>query len=62
MNNAIVNHYIYGTTRNVLLGAGLSYAWSKKNYIHIPLIFLAPSIYAGYHLYENRGLVRDFLK
>ena len=62
MNNTIINHYIYGTTRNVLLGAGLSYAWSKENYIHIPLIFLAPSIYAGYHLYENRLAIRHFLE
>ena len=62
MNNAIVTQYIYGTSRNLLLGAGLSYAWSKENYIHIPIIFFAPSIYAGYHLYENKEAVRRFLQ
>ena len=51
-----------GPTRNLLLGAGLSYAVKKEQYDHIPLIFLFPSVYAGYHLYENKNLVARWIK
>ncbi len=62
MSTPMIHHYIFGTTRNILLGAGLSFAVQKENYIHIPLIFLTPSIYAGYHLYENKGEVIKLIK
>ena len=62
MNNIITTHYIFGTIRNILLGAGMSYAINKEKYTHIPIIFLAPSIYAGYHLYENKEAVKSFLE
>jgi hypothetical protein len=62
MNNTITTHYIFGTTRNILLGAGISYAFSKHKYTHIPIIFLFPSIYAGYHIYENKEAVKHFLE
>ena len=49
----IVN-YMFGPTRNILLGAGLCYAVKHEYYSHIPLIVLFPSTYAGYHMYENK--------
>jgi hypothetical protein len=50
----IISHYIFGPTRNILLGAGLCYAVEKKEYLHIPIIIFVPSIYTGYHLYDNK--------
>ena len=64
MSSQIVYNYMLGPTRNLLLGAGLCYAWNKEQYVHVPVIILFPSIYAGYHLYQNKEqiirFVRDF--
>lgn len=64
MNSQIIYNYMLGPTRNLLLGASLCYAWKKEQYAHVPLIILFPSVYAGYHLYENKEqiirFVRDF--
>jgi len=62
MNSQIVYNYMFGPTRNLLLGAGLCYAVKKEQYTHLPLILLFPSIYAGYHLYENKEQVICFLR
>ncbi len=51
-----------GPTRNLLLGAGLCYAVKKEQYFHVPVIIIFPSIYAGYHLYENKELVVRWIK
>jgi hypothetical protein len=48
--------------RNLLLGGGLCYAVENKRYIEIPVTFLVPSIYAGYHLFKNKGHVATWLK
>jgi len=53
----IISNYIFGPTRNILLGAGLCYAVEKKEYIHIPIIIIFPSIYIGYNLYDNKEKV-----
>jgi hypothetical protein len=53
---------MFGPTRNLLLGAGLCYAVKKEQYTHLPLILLFPSIYAGYHLYENKEQVIRFIR
>ncbi len=47
--------------RNVLAGAGLAYAWEQEKYWHMPLVVLAPSVYAGYHIFKNRDKIRAFL-
>lgn len=57
----IVHTYLYGSVRNVLLGAGLCYATENKFYNHIPLIFIFPSIYSGYHIYKNKDNIRNYL-
>ena len=51
-----------GSLRYVLLGAGLSYAIERKEYEHIPLICLFPSIYSGYQLFKKREEVKTWLK
>lgn len=61
MNRQIFYNYCFGAKCNILLGAGLCYAWKKERYIHVPVIMMFPSIYAGYHLYENKELIRDWL-
>jgi hypothetical protein len=55
-------HLIYGSMRNLLLGGGLCYAVENKRYIEIPITFLVPSIYAGYHLFKNKEHVAAWLK
>jgi hypothetical protein len=49
-----ITNYIIGTPRNVLLGIGLAHAIQNELYIHIPIIFLTPSVYAGYNAYNNK--------
>ena len=61
MNGQIAYNYFFGTTRNLLLGAGMCYAWKKERYYHVPLVMFVPSIYAGYHIYENKEIIRDWL-
>ena len=58
----IITTYIFGTSRNILLGAGLSFAVERKEYMHIPLVAIFPSIYAGYHLYKHRDDVVRWLR
>jgi hypothetical protein len=52
-----ITHYMVGSTRNILLGLGLGYALEHKAYSHVPLIFIFPSIYAGYQTYVNRDAI-----
>ena len=58
----MVTTYVFGTQRNILLGAGLSFAVERKEYMHIPLVAIFPSIYAGYHLYKYRYDVVSWLR
>jgi len=51
-----------GSLRSVFLGAGLAYAIERKDYEHIPLIFLFPSVYSGYHLFKKREEVKTWVK
>jgi hypothetical protein len=62
MNSQIIYNYMLGPTRNLLLGAGLCYAWKKEQYAHLPAIILFPSVYAGYHLYENKEQIIRFAR
>ena len=62
MNNHTITHYLFGTTRSVLLGAGMCFAVDKEKYTHIPLILLFPSAYAGYQLYSNKEAVVRFAR
>ena len=52
--NIAIQHYVFGTTRNILAGMGLCYAIENQKYLHVPLTIFFPSIYAGYHLYKNK--------
>jgi len=50
-----------GTTSYLLLGtvsgAGMAYAAQREKYLQVPLAFLFPPFYAGYHLYKNKDSV-----
>ena len=50
-------NYNIGVVRNVLLGAGLCYAIEKENYWHLPVIFVFPSIYSGYQIFQNKDAI-----
>ncbi len=52
----------YNTLRNVLLGVGLGYAIQNKHYLHVPVIFIIPSIYIGYQGYQNRDNIMNYIK
>jgi len=46
----------------LLAGAGMSYAVSREKYSQVPLAYIFPSAYAGYHLYKNRGYLHEQAK
>lgn len=50
----IITNYVVGSTRNILLGSGLAYAMQNEFYLHVPVIVIFPSIYAGYQMYSNK--------
>jgi len=50
----LIYNYAFGPSRNLLLGAGLCFAIQNKFYTHLPIIVLFPSIYVGYHTYNNK--------
>jgi hypothetical protein len=57
----IIERTNFYTLRNVLMGATLCYAVETKNYTHLPIIVIFPSIYAGYQAYSNREvLIKSF--
>jgi hypothetical protein len=62
MQNLPTQYYVYGTVRNILAGAGLSYAVETKRYIEIPLTLFVPSVYAGYHVYKNKEDILRWMK
>ena len=58
---ASLTHYVYGSTRSLLGGAGLCYAINKREYLHVPLVLIFPSAYAGYQLFSNKDSVADWI-
>ena len=57
-----ITNYVFGSTRNLLLGAGLSYSIQNEKYLHIPIIFFFPSTYAGYQMFENKNKIAKWIK
>lgn len=58
----VIYNYIFGNTRNIILGAGLYFAIEKKEYIHIPIIVAFPTIYAGYNLNKNKENIVKWIR
>jgi len=58
----VIVNYVFGTTRNLILGAGLCYAVKKEEYSHIPVIVLFPSIYAGFQLFLEKDNVKKWIR
>jgi hypothetical protein len=56
------NHYFFGTSRNILLGAGLCFAIENKKYWEVPVVFIFPSIYIGYQSFKNRDIIIQNIK
>ena len=54
LGDNVVKLQHYGPLRNILAGAGIAYAIEKEKYWQLPITFVVPSIYAGYHGYKNR--------
>ena len=61
VQNIAIQHFVHGTTRNILAGAGLSYAIQTEKYHHVPLTIIFPSIYCGYHLFKNKETILDLV-
>ncbi len=62
LQNIVVQHIVFSTTRNVLAGAGICYALQNEKYVEVPLTVIFPSIYAGYQLYNNKEKVTQWIK
>ena len=62
--NLYLNHAVshFTMTRSLLAGATLAWAVKKENYSHIPLIILFPSMYTGYHVYQNKEELIAYIK
>ena len=60
--NKVINHYIFGSTRNILLGLSLGYAVQNEKYFHIPVIFFVPSIYTGYQIFKRKEDIIKYIK
>ncbi len=58
LGDKVLQLHHYGPLRNILLGAGLAYAAQKEKYWHFPIAFVFPSVYAGYHVYKQRDVLR----
>jgi hypothetical protein len=58
----VINHYFFGTTRNILLGLSLGYAVQNEKYYHIPIIFFVPSIYTGYQVFQKKDNLISYIK
>lgn len=62
----IVTKHLNVTTwtpaRNVMLGGGLAFAFNEEKYLHTPVVFLFPSVYAGYQAFKNRSRVAEFVR
>lgn len=58
-----LKHVYYTPFRNMILGAGLGYAVQQESYyMHVPLVVLFPSVYAGYHTFNNRYAIGDCIR
>ena len=59
-----MNHFVshFTMARNILAGAGMAWAVQKEYYSHIPLAFFAPSVYAGYHVFNNKEELIAYVK
>ena len=60
--SAPTTHVLLGSTRNILLGGGLAYAVQEKKYYHIPIVFLVPSVYAGYQAFNNKDTITAWVR
>jgi hypothetical protein len=57
-----MNFTHYTPARNVMMGAGLAYAFGEEKYLHTPVILLVPSVYAGYQAFKHRAKAGDFVR
>ena len=57
----VITNYVVGSTRNILLGGGLAYAVQNEFYLHVPVIVIFPSIYAGYQMYNNKDNIISWI-
>jgi len=60
--NSVITHYVSGMSRNLICGAALAYSVQNEKYTYIPLVILFPSIFAGYHMYNNREKVIPYMR
>ena len=53
-----------GVISNLFAGMGMSYAIygnEKPKYLQVPIAYMFPSMYVGYHSYKNRQKIIDSL-
>jgi hypothetical protein len=57
----IITQYISGTARNFFLGSGLCYTIQNEKYWDIPVLFIFPTIYAGYNTFKNKDNIIKYI-
>jgi hypothetical protein len=64
MTPSTITHNLrnFTTLTGIVAGAGIYFAAHKEHYyIHVPLAFLAPGMYVGYHTYKHRETVIPYV-
>jgi hypothetical protein len=56
----LIKLHHFTPVRNVMLGAGLAFAFEQNKLWHLPAVILVPSIYAGYQAFKARDQIRAF--
>ena len=44
------------------MGCGLAYSVQQERYHHIPVIVVFPSVYAGYHAFNQRDHIASWIR
>jgi hypothetical protein len=56
----VMYHHTY--ISNLVMGAGFAYAISNEKPLHLPVVYIFPSIYAGYQLFRNQDAIFEKVK
>ena len=61
LQNIAIQHFVYTSSRSLMAGASICYAIENQRYLEVPLAFIFPSIYTGYHVYKNKDKIVNWL-
>ena len=56
----VITYKLGSPVRNFFMGAGLCYSLDQKKPWHIPVVLVAPTVYAGYQMYKQRDPIAQW--